>query len=153
MPGFVQDGRFLVINTPLGDDKLLLRSFNGHEAISQLFSFQLDLLSEDDNLDFASIVGKNVSFSVLLGDGENARFFNGYVSRFTHCGDDGRFAVYAAEVVPWLWFLTRTADCRIFQNMSVPDICQKIFSDFGFNRFSERASGQLRALGILRPVS
>jgi type VI secretion system secreted protein VgrG len=138
---FTQENRFLVINTPLGTDKLLLRSFNGYEAMSQLFSFQLDLLAEDENVDFGAIVGKNVTFSVMLGDGETGRFFNGFVSRFTHCGDDGRFAVYAAEVVPWLWFLTRTADCRIFQNMTVPDICQKIFSDFGFKDFENQLQG------------
>src|SRR5262249_12579214 len=61
------------------------------------------------------------------------RFFNGVVSRFAASGAQfhGR-RVYRAEVVPWLWFLTRTANCRIFQNLSVPDIIEKVFKDFGF---------------------
>ena len=31
----------------------------------------------------------------------------------------GRYHRYIATVRPWLWFLTRTADCRIFQDMTV----------------------------------
>ena len=34
-----------------------------------------------------------------------------------------------ATVRPWLWFLTRTADCRIFQDMKVPDIIKMVFAD------------------------
>ncbi|MEZ5584590.1 MAG: phage late control D family protein [Candidatus Competibacteraceae bacterium] len=39
----------------------------------------------------------------------------------------GRYAVYHATLRPWLWFLTRTADCRIFQKQKVPDIIKQIF--------------------------
>src|SRR5260370_34637945 len=41
----------------------------------------------------------------------------------------------------WLWFLKRTADCRIFQNKNVPDIIQKIFGDLGFQDFKLRLYG------------
>ena len=41
----------------------------------------------------------------------------------------GRYYGYRASVRPWLWFLTRTADCRIFQELSVPDIVKKVFED------------------------
>ena len=41
----------------------------------------------------------------------------------------GRYHLYRATVRPWLWFLTRTADCRIFQDMSAPDIIKKVFQD------------------------
>src|SRR5262249_23490284 len=45
---------------------------------------------------------------------------------------------------PWLWFLTRTADCRIFQRQSAPDIIQKIFHDLKFNDFELRLYKQYR---------
>jgi uncharacterized protein involved in type VI secretion and phage assembly len=32
---------------------------------------------------------------------------------------------------PWLWFLTRTSDCRIFQDQTVPEIVKKVFEDHG----------------------
>jgi type VI secretion system secreted protein VgrG len=40
------------------------------------------------------------------------------------------FTHYHAQVVPWLWFLTRQADCRIFQNLAVPDILTQVFNLF-----------------------
>ncbi len=36
---------------------------------------------------------------------------------------------------PWLWFLTRTTDCRIFQDQTVPDIVKKVFEDHGIAKF------------------
>ena len=74
---------------------------------------------------------------MLLADGDS-RYINGFISRFAQTGSDARFTYYRAEVVPWLWFLTRTADCRIFQNMTVPDIITKIFKDLGFTDFKNR---------------
>ena len=29
----------------------------------------------------------------------------------------------------WLWFLTRTTDCKIFQDKNVPDIIKEVFAD------------------------
>src|SRR5262245_15389691 len=129
---YTQERRLLSIETPLGKDKLLLRYFSGQEGLSQLFNFQLDLLSEDNNVNFDSIVGQNVTIGMKLADNQTQRFFNGFVSRFAQLPGEARFARYQAEVVPWLWFLTRTADCRIFQNLNIPDIIQKVFQDFGF---------------------
>jgi type VI secretion system secreted protein VgrG len=139
---WTQKDRFLNLATQLGPDKLLLRSFTGHEGISQLFHFHLDLLSEDPAISFDDMIGTNVSFSTRLADTSKARYFNGYVSRFTQLPGEERLTRYEAEVVPWLWFLTRTADCRVFQNMTVQDIVTKIFQDFGFTdyEFQLRAS-------------
>src|SRR5262249_36198666 len=59
-----------------------------------------------------------------------------FVSRFS-CGGKSvqDLYQYSAEVVPWPWFLTRTANCRMFQKMKLPDIIQKVFKDFGFSDF------------------
>jgi type VI secretion system secreted protein VgrG len=137
---YTQADRLIGISTPLGDDALLLRSFSGHEAISQLFRFDLDLLSEKPAISFDGIVGKQVTLNASLADGSE-RYWSGYISRFAQGGHDGRFTCYRAEMVPWLWFLTRTADCRIFQNKKAPDIILKIFQDLGFSDFSLRLHG------------
>src|SRR5271165_1227723 len=131
--GYTQTDRALKIDTPLGPDKLLLRALSGQETISQLFRFQLDLLSEDDSISFDGIVGKNVTLHLEIADG--VRHWNGFISHFSQGTRDERFASYRAEMVPWTWFLTRTADCRIFQNKTAPDIIQKIFTDLGFQDY------------------
>lgn len=131
---YTQDNRIISIGTPLGKDALLLQGFAGHEGISRLFHFNLDLVSEKPSLSFEAIVGQKVTITLTLAD-KSKRYFNGYVNRFAQSGCDERFTYYHAEVVPWLWFLTRTADCRIFQKKAVPDIIKEIFSELGFTDF------------------
>jgi len=137
---YIQENRLIAIDTPLGEDVLLLQGFIGQEGISRLFHFQLDLLSEKPTIPFNQIVGQQVTIRIFLADG-SPRYINGCVSRFAQTGSDARFTHYHAEVVPWLWFLTRTADCRIFQNMTVPDIILKIFRDLGFSDVKNALEG------------
>ena len=139
---YSQDHRLLAIDTPLGKDVLLLQEITGYEGISRLFSYDLDLLAYDnDSISFKDIVGQKVSIKFQLPDG-SPRYISGFVSRFTQGETDERmFTHYHAQVVPWLWFLTREADCRIFQNMAVPDIISKIFDPFGFKDFKLNLKG------------
>lgn len=131
MGSWTQDSRMMAIETPLGKDHLLLRSFTGREGVSQLFTFELDLLSEDSAIQFTDIVGKPVTIRLTLAN-EKERYFNGCISKFAQIGCDTGLTTYKATMVPWLWFLTQTTDCRIFQKQSVPDIVQKIFKEYGF---------------------
>jgi type VI secretion system secreted protein VgrG len=144
---FKQENRLLSITTPLGEDVLLLSNLAGHEAISRLFRFNLDLVSEKKDVKFNDIIGQKVTIKIALGDNSNERYINGYVSRFAQAGTDTRFTHYQMEVVPWLWFGTRAANCRIFQNMSVPDILQKVFADLGYSsEFKNSLTGSYEPL-------
>jgi type VI secretion system secreted protein VgrG len=131
---FTQTDRLLRIDTPLGPDVLILRSFTGAEGLSQLYKFELDLFTEGPAINFADIIGKPVTIRVELFE-DNERFFHGVISRFAQTGSETGIIHYRAEMVPWLWFLTRTADCRIFQNKKIPDILEKIFSDLGMTDY------------------
>jgi type VI secretion system secreted protein VgrG len=136
-----QATRLLNLQTPLGDNELVLTSFSGREEMSRLFRFQLDMISDNAAVAAADIVGKNVTFSVAKQD-DSPRFFNGFVSRFFAGDEDGEGRrEYRAEVVPWLWFLTRTTDCRIFQDMKSTEIIEQIFQDLGFSDFEIQAKG------------
>lgn len=130
-----QAARQIAIDTPLGDDVLVLRSFQAQEAISKLFSFELDLVSEEFSINYDDIVGQVVTIRINLVDG-SSKYWNGYVSRFVQAGRDSNVAVYHATMVPWLWFLDQTTDCRIFQSKSAPDIIKQIFQEYGFRDFS-----------------
>ncbi len=138
---FSQTERRSRVYSPLGGDALLLQHMNGKEAISDLFHFRLDFLSELEEIDFASVVGKPLAVSVLLESG-GERFFHGIVARFEQSAARGRFVSYRAEIVPWLWLLKRRTNCRIFQQKSVPDIVKKIFTELGFSDFRLELSGK-----------
>ncbi len=135
-----QENRSMRISTPLEDNTLLLTMFSGIEGLSIPFSFGLTLESESNSLAFDQIIGENVTVS--LGEDEStARFFNGIISRFSQDTGAGEsqgghtLARYSATLVPWFWLLTKTTNSRIFQEMSVPDIVEEIFTEKGFNDF------------------
>jgi len=116
-----QQARTLSVTTPLGEDILLLRSMRGHEQLSTLFEYELELISKFTNIEHEDLLGQSVTVQLKLPD-YRTRSFNGIVSRFSHTGFDESVAIYSATLVPWFWFLTRTSDCRIFQDRTVPDI-------------------------------
>jgi len=129
------------VKTSLGDDALLLDSFVGVERVSDPFRFVLRLLSPDPNVDMQSLLTKPAVLTFqLAGDAE--RHIHGNICRMKllEVGADA-MAAYEAEVVPWFWFLTLFSDCRIFQNMAVPDIVEKVFKDRGFTDFRANLQG------------
>jgi type VI secretion system secreted protein VgrG len=132
-----QEKRLLSLKTPLGENVLLLTSFNGREELSRLFEYRLQMISDNAKIKAADIVGKNITVGIDVPEG-SPRFFNGFVNSFVAGDEDsnGR-RNYFATMVPWLWFLTQTADCRIFQKKKVPDILEKIYKDLGFSDFEK----------------
>ena len=134
MPAYTQEHRQLRVNTPLGKDALLLVGLSGHEAISQLFSFHLDLLAEHrDKIKFETLLGGPVTITIVLPDGSE-RYFNGICNRVSQGAEEGHddtfspFTNYRMEVVPLFWLLTKRAQSRIFQQLSVPDILKKVLA-------------------------
>jgi type VI secretion system secreted protein VgrG len=129
-----------VFTASLAEDTLLFYQMLGREGLSEPFEYRLELVSEDRAIDPDNLLGEMITTRIQLEDG-SWRYFNGYVSRFGQYGDLNVFARYLVTVRPWLWFLTRTSNCRIFQNQSVPDIIKQVFHEHGFSDFKEKLSG------------
>src|ERR1051325_1202724 len=154
---YTQDNRSIAIATPLAKDKLLLRSITISEQLGRPFVMKADLISDDGAIKFLDLLGKGVTVRWRMpseGGQEKTRSFGGYVSSFVQLPRDQGFYRYEATIVPWLWFLTRTADCRIFhsamsnppEDMSVPGIIKKVFKDHGFDDVTPSLSGTYRKL-------
>jgi len=129
-----QDRRVAQLQTSLGKDVLGVSRFEITESLSELFEWRVEAVSDrDENLNFDSAIGGPCSLTVKTYDTE--RLFHGVLARARWIGVDGRHKVYALEVVPWLWLLGQTTNCRIFAEKSVPDIIKKVFDDKGFNDY------------------
>src|SRR5450631_250864 len=136
-----QANRTLKVVTPLGTDVLLIQQITGTEQISQLFHYDLQLISEDGEVQVDKILGRSVTVQYLLPGGAGSRFFNGYVTEFSQVSYQERFHQYRAVLRPWFWFLTRTSDCRIFQSKSVPQIFSDVAQAAGFSDFKLKLQG------------
>ncbi len=116
------------LKTSLPDDTLRVHSCSSHEALSELGECTLTLLSERKDIQAKDLLGKPATLRMALR-AEAPRHVSGYVTRFARTGFEGKHCIYQMTVRPWLWLLTRTSDCRIFQDMSVPEIVKTVFED------------------------
>ena len=117
------NSQLLGVKTPLGD-AVSLGGFTAQEGLSQLFSLQLDLIAANDAPDvFRGLLGQPISIQA------GPRHFDGICSRLSQGRSNTGFTAYHAEVVPWLWLLTRNRKSRSFQNLSVPEIVQRVAAD------------------------
>jgi len=135
-----QKHRLLAIGTSAGDVALLITSLSFSEQLGRLFSMEVELASDDAAINFDKMVGSNATVRLKTPAGK-LRYFNGFVSRFVQTGQHGGSARYRATLVPWLWFLTRTSDCRIFQKKKVPTIIEEVFKAHGFKDYKLKLSG------------
>ena len=127
---FTQQDRPIRVETPLGEDALLLRGFTGREELSRPFRFELDMISERGDIGPQELVGHDVSFGINTVKGSE-RWFHGHVCRLNYLGHGDLLHMYTATVVPWSWFLTRRADCRIFQDKTVLEIVAEVVDEAG----------------------
>jgi type VI secretion system secreted protein VgrG len=126
MAKYFQADRAITVTTPLGPDDFLLVGIQGHEAISQPFRFQLDLLAENQTaIEFDKVLGQKISVEMKLPQ-DARRYINGICSRLSRGARDEHFTSFRMEVVPRFWLLTRGVRSRIFQRMNVPDILKKV---------------------------
>ncbi|HJQ81078.1 MAG TPA: type VI secretion system tip protein TssI/VgrG [Lacipirellulaceae bacterium] len=111
-----------------GESPLLLRQLIAREEISRPFEYVADLLSMQAVIDPNKLLGKSMTVLVRLADGR-IRYFDGLVSHFSFRGVETGYASYRAVLRPWFWFLTRNVNCRIFQEVSVPEVFEKVVKD------------------------
>lgn len=115
------------LTTPLGSDVLRVEKVSLKEELGRLSEYQLDLISEQGDIDLDKLMGKPIT--IHLETNGDPRHFNAYVSRISQGGRRGRYFAYRLIARPWLWFLTLTRDCRMFQDMKVPEILAEIFDE------------------------
>jgi type VI secretion system secreted protein VgrG len=145
-----QERRLLRIETILGQDHVLLVSMNGRDAISSWFCYDLELASTDPAIQAADMLGTAVTiWATAYYRSEDASVrpapVNGIVSRFAVIGRDPRgLYFYRIRLVPSLWLLTRTSDCRIFQDKNVHDIIDMILVEHNIKKEGMAAERRAR---------
>lgn len=140
---YEQANRILAIDTKLGANKALLSQLDGEDQLSRPFVFRVRFATEESNDAVKALLGTEVT--IWFGRpgeasdgpiGIERRPLHGHVRRLT-LGESARadMTEWRAEVVPKLWFLSRTTDCRIFQDKTIPDIIQDVLELHGVGSF------------------
>ncbi len=121
-------------------DALVVRTVRGVDEISQPFRYDLELFSDDPNIDPAALLGQPMTVHLQVGEGVT-RELNGLACEFRLAGSAGSYFLYRVVLRPWLWFLSKTSGCRIFQQKSIPEIVKEVFRGHGFTDFEQALAG------------
>jgi type VI secretion system secreted protein VgrG len=108
---------------------LSLRRLSGREEVSRLFRYDLVLLGPSHDLDLEKLLGTGIT--VEADANESPRHINGVVADVVYRGEMEGQARYDVALVPWLWFLGRRIDCRIFQRLSAIEIAKRVVGAHG----------------------
>lgn len=141
-----QTDRLMKFTSPLGPNELVIESLEGSEGLSRLFDFHGDLLADaGSSIDLKSIIGQKVTIEISLVDVPGSRFLNGLVAGFEQNAGDTEFDVYQVHLVPSLWQLTLSSNCRVFQSKTVMDIIKAVLAPYGLS-MADKTEGTLQAL-------
>jgi type VI secretion system secreted protein VgrG len=136
--GKYQDNRSVKVSDLPVPDELVFARMSYVEQLSRPFHCEVTLLSESGTVDADQVLGKPLCVSLATTDATPVRHFHGLVTEFEQSGYNDRFHEYRAVLRPWFWLLTRMADCRVFQNKSVPEIFKEVCSGAEFRNFDMR---------------
>ena len=133
---------FLTITTPLPDASFGIAAVNGSERLSRPFQYTVQLHSGSALLDANSLLDKAVTVSIAAPDGGAAsRYISGLVNAVRQLPSQSTTLwQYEISVVPKLWFLSQTMDCRFYQKQSVLDIVKYVLGKFSV-AVSDKTSG------------
>ena len=111
---------------------LFLIAASVEEGLSQLTRTTIEFTCKNRELDLETIVGTQMRI-LLEADVHDLRVFPGTCISVEYLGASDGPGHFRAEIRPWLWFLTRTRDCRVFQEKSTVDIIEDVLGGYGFS--------------------
>jgi type VI secretion system secreted protein VgrG len=107
------------------------------EEISEVSSLRCAFVNDHgEPPDASSLLDKPAVLTLTTFDGNGKRSFVGLVVRAENDED-----VVEVDVAPKAWRMSRRADCRIFQTLSVVDIVTQVLSDAGVDTTEWKTTG------------
>ncbi|WP_312604644.1 type VI secretion system Vgr family protein [Kosakonia cowanii] len=134
------------ITVQLPAEGLLFWKISGREALSEAFSFTLQLLGTDARMDRSQLLGKPVTVTLPTQGLSGNRYLNGKITRVAVSAVElsgTRYAVYQLTVEPDLWPMKRDRNLRIFQGQTVPQIVKTLLGEYQVN-IEDKLTGSYR---------
>jgi type VI secretion system secreted protein VgrG len=124
---------FIVVDkSSLGECEPL--SLQVNQSLSRNFEFVLQLESKNPGMHLDLLLGKPLAIS-LNKDASSKVMIHGYVVAAQDIGQRFDKYVYKIELSSWLCYLEQNLNCRIFQNVDVPEIVRQIFERYDYAKF------------------
>ena len=109
-------------------DAFHVLSFRGTEALSSLFSFDIELVSKNMSLDLEELLAGNAKLTIKRGGGFPDAVFAGRPAAARQSGSFGEYAYYSVTLRPAFWKFTQLVQSAIFLNKTAPETVDELIS-------------------------
>jgi len=127
----------IAIDEPQAPDFKIIR-INGSEAISTLFEFELQLVTDGQDLDMLELIGKKVTLAVRSDVNAAPHYYHGIFREIEQQNRSNDLSYYRAVMVPRLWKTSLNKINDVATHVTPPNlVVQKLReSDFTSDDFS-----------------
>lgn len=117
-------------------EKLNVVEINGFEALSQLYRFEITLVSNSADIDFDDMLNNTATLTIKSHDGNTSVPYHGMLCEFEQLGKSNDFYFYKTVLVPRLWKLTQNKFNDVYtSDKSIPKIIEQVLNDNGLGAF------------------
>ncbi len=130
----LQENAFTFTSHALPEDTFTVVRFSGEEGLSTLYSFDILLVSEREDVDLTAVLQNSATLTIkgsLTGAGDLP--YHGILSSFEQMHQAGEYVFYRAELRPKLWWLTLTHHNQIFLNKKLNEFLPEVLEDGGLS--------------------
>ncbi len=120
--------RFSFKSAAFAEDKFSVVRVDGTEAISKDFNFELILVSDDGEVDFANMLANPATFTLYAVGGTDGHAYHGVLSEFEQLHQAGALVFYRAVLSSKLHKMTLYRTSDVFLNdQTIPDVLDAVF--------------------------
>src|SRR5690349_16620075 len=92
-------------------------AFLGHEALSELYSFQIGVQTADEHFDPTKALRASAKLELHLGGDAKPYFFHGMLTAVELMHEHAGKSLYRLTLRPHFWCLTQSVHSRVFTDM------------------------------------
>ena len=123
----MQKEKLFKFNTPeFSDYNLEVVSFSGYEEMGELYSYEVDLISTNSEIDLDEMLQTDVSLQILHKNNKEDIYIHGILASFEVSDKINDYIHYKAHLVPKLWRLCMSPFSQIFLNKNITDIIEDV---------------------------
>ena len=115
-PGF---RRFAFASGAMPEAAFEVLGFEGEEGLCRCYRFVIDLAGPEAGLDPGALLAAPATFTILRPDGDLP--FHGVLACFEQLDQAQGRVLCRATLVPRLWRLSLTRDCRVYLGLALPE--------------------------------
>ncbi len=128
----LKENAFTFESKGLPKDTFSVVNFSGEEGLSRLYRFEIQLISERQDLDLTAVLQNPATFTIKgrFANGPDLPF-HGILSGFEQMHRFGPYTFYRTELRPKLWWLTLTHHNQVFLDKPIDPFLTAVLKDGG----------------------